>query len=57
MYGSVTVSGTADGAGLLFVGGSRGFGPICDQDFDLVDGGVACRQMGYEGVYAVPKGS
>ena len=57
MYGSVTMSGTADGAGLLFVRGSGGFGPICDRDFDLVDGGVACRQMGYEGVYAVPKGS
>ena len=57
MYGSVTMSGAADGAGLLFVGGGGGFGPICDRDFDLVDGGVACRQMGYVGVYAVPNRS
>ena len=57
MYGSVTMFGTADGAGLLFVRGSGGYGPICDEDFDLVDGEVACRQLGYEGVYAVPKGS
>ena len=57
MYGSVTISGTSDGAGLLLVGDRGQFGPICDQDFDHVDGGVACHQMGYEGVHAVPKGS
>ena len=56
MYGSVTISETIEVAGVLFVGDSKGFGPICEEDFDLVEGGVACRQMGYEGVQIVPRG-
>ena len=56
MYGSVTISDTIEVAGVLFVGGSKGFGPICDEDFDLVEGGVACRQMGYKRVQIVSRG-
>ena len=57
LLGSVTLSGGGGGSGLLFVGGSEGLGPVCDQDFDLVDGEVACRQMGYEGVIDISQGS
>ena len=55
MYGSVTLSETIEVAGVLLVGGSKGSGPICGEDFDLVEGGVACRQMGYEGVHIVSR--
>ena len=57
MLGSVTLSGGGGGAGIVFVGRNGGLGPVCDQDWDLVDGRVACRQMGYGGVFAVNGGS
>ena len=57
VVGSVTLSGGGGGSGLLFVGGSEGLGPVCDREFDLVDGEVACRQLGYEGVVDVSQGS
>ena len=57
MYGTVTLSARTDGAGLLLVAGHGGYSPVCDQDFDTVDGRVACRQLGYNDVYAVRRGS
>ena len=35
----------------IFNGGA--WGPICDEYFDLVDGDVVCRQLGFTGAVSI----
>ena len=50
------LGGTSDRAGRLEVYLNSAWGTVCDDRFDFVDAGVACRQLGYPGVERILTG-
>ena len=50
---SIRMLGGSGPFGVLEIFNGADWGPICDANFDQVDGDVACRQLGYTGALRV----
>ena len=50
---SVRMFGGSGPYGVIEVFNGKRWGPICDENFDQVDGDVVCRQFGYTGALHV----
>ena len=46
------IGGESEGQGNVYVYGK----PVCDDAWDINDGNVACRQLGYSGVLEIKSG-
>jgi len=50
-YGSLRLTGgTSNSMGRLEVNLDGTWGSVCSRDFGMLDGHVACRQLGFKGV-------
>ena len=50
-YGSLRLTGsTRNNIGRLEINLNGTWGSVCLRDFDMLDGHVACRQLGFKGV-------
>ena len=50
---SVRMLGGSGPYGVVEIFNGNRWGPICDGDFDQVDGDVMCRQLGYTGALQI----
>lgn len=52
LYGALRLTGGNSSSGRLEVYLNDTWGSVCSEDFDVIDGHVACRQLGFKGVYS-----
>ena len=50
LYGALRLTGGNGSMGRLEINLDGNWGTVCSQNFDMLDGHVACRQLGFKGV-------
>jgi len=50
---SIRMLGGSGPFGVIEIFNGRAWGPVCDERFNLVDGDIACRQLGFTGALSI----
>lgn len=53
MYGALRLTGGNSSSGRLEINLDDDWGSVCAYNFDMIDGHVACRQLGFKGVNSI----
>ena len=53
LYGSLRLTGGNRTMGRLEINLDGSWGSVCSKQFSMIDGHVACRQLGFKGVIRV----
>ena len=53
LYGALRLTGGNNSTGRLEINLDGNWGSVCSRNFGMLDGHVACRQLGFKGVFSI----